>query len=571
MAKPPAEVSFPGDKNRRKKVRVRGIKLASKEIQVRLEKNLQNLLDNPEIFLPEIRGEVGKFSFFSKNKDMMSQTLQEIDLVSKKRYDKKWLTRRMSKKGGDLVCRSLAGSLLAANGGDLSTVSVFKNPLFGSASYIRRGNGKQSHLAGIQNFNNTKLRMLVWDDHAKSGQWFFSWDKGFVFTGKTPEPPNEWISYILENSSIELVGGDIMWSKGLDKSIVSNKIITGNGWLRLEFDNGVIAGISRESLIKTEDSFVQSMAMSMMPPKLGAIVKSDWIWRPEGWPEDRDLPIEGIEKVKEVLEQWLLMSYDDKKLASACRTGILNSIKEGFVVGSSWYENNDLDSMLENMNGTDDEKEALSCVLSSLDSGIHVRSDGLIIDLEEEVVRFEDSSCHPILVALWPTYGKVILEQIYNISNDDIDEIIEKQSQRKQGFGAFLRELRENLFVANRINRLPWKKEELQSPLGFADSLIRHAVENGISSTVSKARKSKGLEMAMGWAWLNVHDRTESDAWRFDESSRDKGGDWVPALNSLWNAAEELLLNDNLEAVDDYKSAMEWLAEVSGSKINEVE
>ena len=65
------------------------------------------------------------------------------------------------------------------------------------------------------------------------------------------------------------------------------------------------------------------------------------------------------------------------------------------------------------------------------------------------------------------------------------------------------------------------------SPLSFADFLVRSAVENGVASTVSKARKGKNLEMAMGWAWLNVHERTESDAWRFDESSRDKGGDWV--------------------------------------------
>ena len=32
MVKPPAEVSFPGDKNRRKKVRMRGIKKASKAV-----------------------------------------------------------------------------------------------------------------------------------------------------------------------------------------------------------------------------------------------------------------------------------------------------------------------------------------------------------------------------------------------------------------------------------------------------------------------------------------------------------------------------------------------------------
>ena len=40
MAKPPAEVRFPGDKNRRRRLRVRGIKQASKEIQRRLESNL---------------------------------------------------------------------------------------------------------------------------------------------------------------------------------------------------------------------------------------------------------------------------------------------------------------------------------------------------------------------------------------------------------------------------------------------------------------------------------------------------------------------------------------------------
>ena len=64
MAKPPAEVSFPGDKNRRKKVRVRGIKKASKDIQKRLEKNLSELLDDPEIFLPDINGVITKKTFF---------------------------------------------------------------------------------------------------------------------------------------------------------------------------------------------------------------------------------------------------------------------------------------------------------------------------------------------------------------------------------------------------------------------------------------------------------------------------------------------------------------------------
>lgn len=79
MAKPPAEVSFPGDKSRRKKIRMRGIKQASKEIQQRLAGNLEGLLDDPEVFMPEIRGELDR-SLFSKDK--MVKTLKELSTVA---------------------------------------------------------------------------------------------------------------------------------------------------------------------------------------------------------------------------------------------------------------------------------------------------------------------------------------------------------------------------------------------------------------------------------------------------------------------------------------------------------
>ena len=119
MAAGPAEVSFPGDKNRKKRIRMRGIKKASKEIQQRLDRNLEALLDDPEIFLPEIRAKLGK-----PRKDAVAATLKEVDSVSQKRHDRRWLTKRMTKRRGDLVCRSLAGSLLAAGDANISTVSV---------------------------------------------------------------------------------------------------------------------------------------------------------------------------------------------------------------------------------------------------------------------------------------------------------------------------------------------------------------------------------------------------------------------------------------------------------------
>ena len=565
MAKPPAEVRFPGDKNRRRKLRVRGIKQASREIQKRLEKTLDLLLDDPEAFMPEIIGDLGKVGFFG-SKDPMAMTLKEVGIVSSKRNDVRWLKKRMSKRSGGDVSRSLAGSLAAASEEDLSTVSVFKSEVYGNASYLKRGSGRPGHLVGIQNFNHPKLRLLVWDDHAKAGQYFFSWDGGFVFTGFEPKPPSEWVSWTLDNTSVDLQGEDCKWSTGLDEETVRSDSITKEGWLRLKFSDGTKVGLSQSALAKTDEPMARSIAVSMMPPnKLGEVCEATWMWRPEGWPEEDALPQEGQVRLDEILQTWLKMSLEDGALTRACRASILNSISRGYVVGTNWFSPDDREGFLNHMSGTNDERRSLACILDTLTGGIHVRSDGVVLDVEERVVRLEDSSCHPVLVSLWPDHGMSILEKIFGVTGDEAKSIHDRQSKRKQGFGAFLRELNDSLSTAKKLDRLPWKSSDLPSPLSFADSLVRKAADEGLASTVSMARKGKGLDSSMGWAWLVVHEKTESDSWRFDEESRDKGGDWVPALRALWDAATSLLLEDDMESVSDYVSSMEWLAEVSGS------
>ncbi|MEE3303828.1 MAG: hypothetical protein VX191_02985 [Candidatus Thermoplasmatota archaeon] len=560
MARPPAEVQFPGDKNRKRKVRVRGIKKASKQIQQRIDHNLETLLDNPEVFVPDIECELGK-----PRRDMLAATLRDIDSISKKRHNRRWLSRRMGKRRGNVVGRALAGSLLAAGEADTSTVSVYNSPIYGASSFIRRGNGKQSHMVGIQNFTHPKLRLLVWDDHAKAGWWFFSWDGGFVCSGQKAVAPAEWIDESLNKSSIDLTGDEIRYSKGLEEEVVENDEFSDSGWLKLDF-KGVKVGITGTALAKTGDEpFVPSIALGMMPPKMSAIAEADWMWRPAGWPAERELPAEAREKLEEVLLAWMNLAIPDDKLARSCRNAILSSIEEGYITGNHWFDVDARENFLTHLQGGEEEKQALGCVLDGMEGGVLVRSDGVVLESESEVVRFEDSSCHPILVALWEENGMEILNSMFGLDGEEAERIHAKQVKRKQGFGAFLRELNESVSSARKLERLPWEEGALSSPLDFAEALIRKAAEDGVASTVAMCRKAKGLDAAMGWAWLVVHDRTESDAWRFDEASRDKGGDWVPAMTALWDAADSLLNQDILDAKEDYVNSMKWLAEVSGA------
>ena len=151
------------------------------------------------------------------------------------------------------------------------------------------------------------------------------------------------------------------------------------------------------------------------------------------------------------------------------------------MVGNSWFADENKEGFLSHMGGTSEEKKALACVLDSLDGGIHVRTDGVVLELEEPVVRLGESSCHPVLVSLWSDHGMKILSEMYGLSGEEADEILARQDKRKQGFGAFLRELGENLDTAQRLDRLPWDNGALPVPLSMADRLVRKAIDDGLS------------------------------------------------------------------------------------------
>ena len=225
----------------------------------------------------------------------------------------------------------------------------------------------------------------------------------------------------------------------------------------------------------------------------------------------------------------------------------------------------ELSVMLDSISGSAPEKEALQLVFSEAlkNGGLDVRGDGTFEDLEEDVLRLEETSCHANLVALWPEWGDVILEEIYGITGDEAAQIVEKQTKRKQGFGAFLKKMDAERTEHLLMDKFPWKEGDMDGLCGRADAFVRKARVDGIGSTISMAKKGRdALDKALGWAWINVHERAESEGWHFDSDARDKGGDWVPALKALYEASEILVEDGEVGA---YVTAMQSFATQSGA------
>ena len=215
----PGQVRFPGQ-DKRRKLRMKGIKKASDAIQKRLRKNLDALLDDPSSILPT-RHPNGVFP----RRDPLRKTQKEVQRVTDKRNNLKWLQRRMRKRRGDVPARALAGTLAAAHEDVFDTVSIFNNPVYGRHSFVRRGMAAPTDLASMQNFHDVPLRLLLWRDHARAGIWFFGNRDEIVCTGTKPLIPDGWIDAGLKLAPIDLEEKDGVWfTSGLTAKDVEERI-----------------------------------------------------------------------------------------------------------------------------------------------------------------------------------------------------------------------------------------------------------------------------------------------------------------------------------------------------------
>ena len=548
----PRKVQFPGQKKQR--MRARGTKRASEGVRKRLEKNLAALLEDPHARMPTVAYTVKR-----ARKDPVQRSLKECAKVIVKKNDRKWLGKRMMRRRGDGVARALAGSLHAAHDDERSMVAVFDHPIFGSSSFVRRGVGKPTQMVAFQNFVNPRQRLLTWEEHARNGWWFFSIDDGIVCTGNEPRPPEGWIEGGLSDAPMK-------FSKKEGVYCSPNAVPDQSDGVHLNVgDSVVILDEDDLSSVDEEESVARSVALRMLPPRLSDFAEVEWHWRPEGWPADKALPEDTQEKVDEVVDAWLNLSLTDSKLIKALRKVLCRNLSEGCIIGEQWWPIEHLDDMLEAINGSAPEKEALQLVFTEAlkNGGLDVRGDGTFEELENDVLRLEETSCHANLVALWPEWGDLILEKIYGITGDDAEQIIEKQTKRKQGFGAFLKKMdterTEHLLMA----KFPWKDGDMDGLCGRADALVRKARIDGVGSTITMAKKGRdAMDKALGWAWINVHERAESEGWHFDSDARDKGGDWVPALKTLYESSGILVEEGE---IGTYVEAMEAFATRSGA------
>lgn len=537
---------------------MRGTKHANDATAKRLGRQLRQLLEDPNAYLPEMTWK-GRLSW--GRRDPVTKTLLDLKKIVAKKDDVKWLSKRMLAKRGDPVGKAFAGSLHAAHDDEISLVGNFKSPNFGSGSFIRRGDGKQGYLAGLQNHQNLTLRMLPWEDHARKGMYFFSWENGFVCTGPNPTPPKGWLEDVLERSRFdfkhqEIEGVEVYVAGEINADDVLNSIPSTQGWVRLSFNHGPIVGIDLQSLKATKEkqsAFVHHLALSMLPPLLTSVVEIDAMWVPNGWDVNDELPEGAKEGLDKLIAGWHGLTVPEGNLTHACQRSVLDSLDFGLLIGSSWSRGDSIEQILEsleNMAGNEDEKLLAAGVfleaMNQSGEGIRIDSRGGIQEREGSIVEvMEGASLTDAVNALWEDFGLAGLNSI-DIEGDEAQIIWEQQLKKPKPLKTFLKGLDSSRKKAQEKAKFPYRVGVLHGAVGAIHDLILTGLLEGpgIAERKATARHDDIDSAAAGWAWLRAANRSTGQDWHFESLARDRGGAWMEATKALLEAGKDLLDSD---------------------------
>ena len=581
----PSKVEFPGQKKQR--VRMRGTKHANEATANRIKRELAQLLEDPEEKLPTM---LWKGRLRWGRTDPVTKTLRELKTIIKKKNDVRWLGKRMMAKRGDPVAKAFAGSLHAAHDEDFTMVGKFSSGSFGGASFIRRGDGKQGYLAGLQNHSHLTLRMLPWEDHAKRGMYFFTWKGGFVCTWPKPSPPDEWLEDVLDRSRFDFTKDDgiplpVWVTKDLDPNAVLEFNPSADGYVRFTFKHGPVVAIGFDALGesgKKEASFIHHLALSMLPPFLPSILTIEANWAPKGWPEGKALPEASAEGIDKVIDAWQGLTMNEGLIAMAVQRAVIDAIDEGLVLGDTWIEGNNLDAIeqgLADHAGSIDERHlAAHMLLASMgegptdEVGMRINPRGDIADRKGQALEImAGTSCGNILGTLWEKWGMAGLAGL-GIEGVEAEEIWKKQNKKPQPFGTFLKGLDSARSQARRVARFPSRSGEFDGAAGKIHDLVLQGLLDGIGKAerVATSRHPSIDEAAASWAWLLAAGRSAGQDWHFESNARDRAGAWLAATKTLLAAGESLLAaeTDEVDASRvEWQTAFDALKVVTGESI----
>ena len=461
---------------------------ATKSQEKNLISNAKKLREDPFLILPECTDQSCK-KYFLKIKNRIEKVYRFKDETDK-------LEKFSYKKGLE---GALAGTLSVALSEKAPYLGVVKFAT-GDITYAQRGKADKEKLIAVQHFDDPVLRLLGIKDLAlKKGLYVFSWDKGFVSTGREAKPSKEFVEFIVNKIGFPHKN-NVSYCSHIIPEKAKNREFLKHYYLRINWKSAdTIIAICDECAKSTKNTMF-TISKYMLSPDISADFEIDVV--------AQVVKHEDSESKHETtfLEDYLSGKLSDSEFISKNIKSQEESVKQSeekiLVLDGISYGSN-VQRFVDELKPNKYEREALEFILNKI----------------EEPLVVSEASPNRILEMYWNQHGKEFIESVVN--DEKMADSFFKLDDTPSNISTMVFEYKERQKI---LSELP-QYESLPSLARFVDNIARTYKTFGEKKALIEIKKRpenpKGKSLA--YAFLLVFNKGQDTKWKYSKEEIEYG------------------------------------------------
>lgn len=464
------------------------VRTASKSMEKKLLQNANQLYENPHLVLPEYSDPDSKKGFIKVEK--------QLSKVESCKDDVKKLEKLSKKKN---LAAAVAGTLLIAHAKKAPFLAAARLPI-GEVTYAQRGNASKESLIATQHFDDPFLRLLgIKDVVLKRRLHVYSWDKGYVSTGIKPQPPEDFIRFVMDKIKIPYKNKKAT-CRHLSDDIISSKKLFDTPYILVHWKSADVTIAVCKECTKSTKNMVFTITKYLIEPEIstdfhvnvvGGIIKEDTTAEDtetayleeyfSGRLTDHELIIKNMRKREEELK------------TSAGKQFILNGVSYG----------DNVEGFVEALKPKPHEKKGLLFILEKIHHPIIVN----------------DVTPNAVLEQFWDDHGFDLIQSIVEEKTLASDLLTLDDSPSEILRMAY--EYKERKAI---LSQLP-SYAKLPSLAAFADHIARTYRTFGKEKALSELNKTPGSTKAraLSYAFLLALEKAEEKKWKYSDVEIESG------------------------------------------------
>ena len=459
---------------------------APKSQEKHLIENAKKLQEDPFLLLPTCTEDTKKY--FQKLRKQLTKIHQYCDNEQK-------LDRLSHKKGLD---GALAGTYLLAISEKAPYLAALTFPT-GDITYAQRGKADKEKLIAVQHFDDPVFRLRGIKDHIfKKNLYVYSWDKGYVCTGKDPHPPQEFIDFIKNKIGLPSIK-DVLACPHIPQEAAQKKEYLPLNYLRIEWKSAHTIVSLCENCTKSTKNTMFTISKYMLQRNLSDDFNIEVITQ-----IGKHTTLSEKQKTAH-LQDYLKGTLTDnefiKKIAKSQEEHAKQSEEKILVMDGISY-GTDVDRFVDALQPNTYEKTALEFILQK----------------SQEPLIVSKTTPSKILERYWPQYGKEFLESI--LDEEEATSLFQL-NDTPSNIVSLAYEYKQRRMI---LSQLP-SYDSLSPLAGFADTITRAYKTFGEKKALTEIKNHpdtpKGKSIA--YAFLLAFGKGAEVKWKYSKEEIDYG------------------------------------------------